>query len=180
MQEDPRVTVHNGTAFLTYTAYTCSEPDLALATCPLGSVSEPAAWTRHGTLFPNSKSGAIIFRQPPSAPHLMIYNAGSIQLASSTDGLSWTANGTYLPPRADAFDSELTEGGPQPLPLSDGSLFYVYNSDEPGPPTRKPGWATRYHCGWAILNGSDPAQVLQRGDAPLLSPELPWETDDRE
>lgn len=178
--EDPRVTVQNSTLYLTYTAYTCAQPNLALATAPIGNATDPAAWTRHGTVFQNTKSAGILFRNgTTSDPHRMFYNAGTVQLATSLDGITWNSEpGSFLSPRPGMFDGALIEGGPHPLPLSDGNYFYLYNSDEPGPSTKKPDWSTRYNCGFAILNGTDPTHVLQRSQEPLFSPELPWEMDE--
>lgn len=41
----------------------------------------------------------------------------------------------------------------------------------------KPNWDLQYNLGFVILNGSNPAQILQRSepDTPLFSPELDWE-----
>jgi predicted GH43/DUF377 family glycosyl hydrolase len=77
--------------------------------------------------------------------------------------------------RANKFDSALIEAGPAPVLLASGNLFFVYNSARKIGPTVKPGYDFEYNCGWAILNGSDPSQVLQRGDEPLLSPATDWE-----
>jgi predicted GH43/DUF377 family glycosyl hydrolase len=176
--EDPRAMVNeSGTLFITFTAYTCAQPNLALATVDVDNAANSLAWVRHGTLFQNSKSGSIIFSDDLS---VMLYGGGIINAARSTDGgFTWIDSGPFLQPRNFLFDAELVEGGPRPLLLSDGvSLLYIYNSDTSGPDTRKPGWSTIYHCGFAILNASDPTQVLQRSDVPLLSPELSWELDE--
>ena len=179
--EDPRITIYEPTStlYLTYTAYTCGQPNLALATCPLTQSTNASAWTRHGTIFQNTKSAGILFSNSSVYNHTMYYNAGTVRLAYSTDTFNWMDSSDFLSPRPNPlFDSELIEGGPHPLPLSDGNLFYLYNSDNPGPNTRKPNWNTQYHCGFAILNGSNPSEVIQRSLLPLLSPELPWEMDE--
>ena len=166
------------TLFVTFTAYNCQQPNLALATVSLAQASNASAYVRHGTLVQNSKSAGLLLR-PPSQSSYMYFGGGVIEVAESNDGgYTWGQGKQFFTPRKFFFDSDLVEGGPAPLPLSDGNLFYVYNSDtNSGPPSRKPGWSTSYHCAWAVLNGSDPAAVLQRSDIPLLSPELPWEQD---
>ena len=184
--EDPRITVKaptggdtSSTLFLTYTEYDCATPFLALATVPFANASDPAAWVRHGRLFDNTKSASILLRDPSHGlPHVMFLGGGVISVAMSTDpsGIgSWKGGPDFISPRNNRFDASLVEGGPVPLRLSDGNLFYVYNSDEPGPNTPKPSWSTKYNCGFLILNGSNPEQILQRSDAPILSPELAWE-----
>ena len=139
-----------------------------------------SAYIRHGTLFQNSKSGSILFNSSINSPSIMLYGGGIINAASSQDGgYTWSDLGPFLQPRSSLFDSELVEGGPMPLPLSDGkTLFYLYNSDTSGPTTRKPNWNTIYNCGFAILNASEPTHVLQRSDVALFSPELSWEMDE--
>lgn len=90
------------------------------------------------------------------------------------------------------FDSHLVEGGPPPLPLADGNYLYIYNSARCAlvvgsfffsPPTQgtrfrndnNSGNGLQYNIGWAILNGANPSQILQRCNEPLLSPTTGWE-----
>jgi len=77
--------------------------------------------------------------------------------------------------RPNSFDSALCEAGPEPLPLSDGNLLFIYNSARHGYKSQKPGWDLQYNVGWVVLNGSNPTQILQRCQEPLLSPVLDWE-----
>ena len=77
--------------------------------------------------------------------------------------------------RNDSFDSNLVESGPTPLRLKTGDFLFVYNSARDGYPSVKPGWTLQYNLGFAILSGSDPTQIIQRTDQPILSPELEWE-----
>jgi hypothetical protein len=50
----------------------------------------------------------------------------------------------WLPMRDDSFDSGLVEGGPMPLPLSDGNYLYLYNSARHGFPSPDPGYDFQY------------------------------------
>jgi len=67
--------------------------------------------------------------------------------------------------------------GPQPEVLSTGDYFMVYNIDTEaagkGNDTRPLGRCT---IGWAILNGSNPRQVVARSPTAIVSPTEPWET----
>jgi predicted GH43/DUF377 family glycosyl hydrolase len=76
--------------------------------------------------------------------------------------------------RPGSFDSYVIEPGPPPVALSDGNLLFLYNGAVECP-TGKPNYRRCYAIGWAVLNGSDPGQVLSRADKPILSPTLPWE-----
>ena len=118
-----------------------------------------------------------------TAKHHLLWGDSSIDpglhVATSSNGLNWTLipNKLVLPVRADPhFDSALVEAGPPPLPLSHSNhLFFLYNSARKGFPSPKPGYDLQYNVGFAVLNASDPSQVLQRSSEPLLSPSLEWE-----
>jgi len=181
--EDPRVTQKDGVYYLLYSAVyqnstgVLSQLALATTTAPWNA----SAWTRHGPLFPKngwSKSGAMLIRDEP--PHYLFFGDSSfhdgLQIATSNDLLSWDLQpGTMLPMRPKKFDSSLVEAGPMPLPLSDGNYLFIYNSAQKGFPSSKPGWDMKYNVGYAILNGKNPVEVLERSEDPLLSPELGWE-----
>ena len=138
----------------------------------------------------------------PSAPHYLFFGDSSIvnglQWATSNDLYSWNLQKElFLEVRnASYFDSGLVEAGPMPVLLSTGDYLLIYNSARHGFPSNKPvcegflivdyflrisinflsqGYDFQYNIAYAILNGTNPAQVLQRSDAPLLSPVLAWE-----
>ena len=73
------------------------------------------------------------------------------------------------------FDSYLIEGGPPPLRMKDGNYFYIYNSARCCFPSEKPGYHLQYNPGFVILDGNDPTKILQRSNAPIMSPQLDWE-----
>jgi predicted GH43/DUF377 family glycosyl hydrolase len=181
--EDPRVVIdQNGTYYLLYSAVeqnaTAITSRLALATSRTPQIA--ASWKRHGVLFSFwSKSGSLLIRDAP--PHYLFFGDSSLvpglQWATApTPAGPWTLqNGLFLKVRANSFDTDLVEAGPEPMLLASGNYFFVYNSAQRGHKSVKPGYDFQYNCGWAILNGSDPSQVLLRGDNPLLSPKLAWE-----
>lgn len=117
----------------------------------------------------------------PSAPHYLFFGDSSIvnglQWATSNDLYSWNLQkGLFLEVRnASYFDSGLVEAGPMPVRLSTGDYLLIYNSARHGFPSKKPGYDFQYNVGYAILNGTNPSQVLQRSAVPLLSPVLSWE-----
>jgi predicted GH43/DUF377 family glycosyl hydrolase len=67
--------------------------------------------------------------------------------------------------------------GPQPERLSSGDFLFVYNIDTEaagkGNDTRPLGRCT---VGWAVLNGSDPSQVVARSPTAITTPSKPWDT----
>jgi predicted GH43/DUF377 family glycosyl hydrolase len=136
--EDPRVSVgpsgHPEELYLFYTSWPqkdaklgCGTPHLSLAVSR-GSIRN---FTRipPTVLFPGmeSKSGSPIWGAPPARPHMLAFGDGTIHKAWSNDpaGLKWSYNSSeapFLAPRAGSFDSNLVEGGPPPLALSDGNV----------------------------------------------------------
>lgn len=167
---------------------------LALATTPTPSIK--SSYTKYGPLFPSllwSKSGSLLIRK--NNPSYLYWGDSGLNLATTNNLINYTnQNGLWLNMRKDNFDSVLVEGGPMPLLLSDGNYLMLYNSARyldnffsisfknafkilfrDGYPSPKPGWTLQYNVGFVILNGSNPTQILQRSDKPILSPELPWE-----
>jgi predicted GH43/DUF377 family glycosyl hydrolase len=132
----------------------------------------PASWERLGSVIPptsplqpGSKSGAVLVQHGP--PHYLFWGDTSIRVGVSQDLTQWniSSSAVLLAPRPGMFDSRLVESGPPPVQLSTGDWLFVHNSADD---------ALAYHASFAILNGSQPTQVLQRAEQPLLSPSLPW------
>jgi predicted GH43/DUF377 family glycosyl hydrolase len=177
--EDPRIMMNpfDQTFTMLFTAWNCTNPQLAAATTKTPLIA--SSWQRQGNVWTgsqaqkSSKSGSILYRDTP--PHYMLWGDSGIQWASSNDGTSWTKGGPFIMMRSDNFDSNLCEGGPAPLKLSTSDYFYIYNSARSGYPSVKPGWDLQYNVGFAILNGSNPLDILYRCDDPILSPVLDWE-----
>ena len=188
--EDPRVSyaADRGSYYLFYTAVKQNPDGSASANLALAPASgDPTVaegWTQHGYVFPQlswSKSGALLARPSPLVSYLFFGDStlvAGLQVATSLDLLSYSlknASSVWLPVRPDSFDSVLVEAGPSPLPLSDGSYLFLYNSARQNGPSPKPGWTLQYNLGWVILSGSDPTVILQRSSEPILSPDQPWE-----
>uniref|UniRef100_A0A914DCG2 Uncharacterized protein n=1 Tax=Acrobeloides nanus TaxID=290746 RepID=A0A914DCG2_9BILA len=182
--EDPRINYQDGFYYLFYTAYNGTNAMLSSAVTqhPFNGSS----YQRQGYVFPKrkwSKSGATLFAGPDNnfSQHYLFWGdssfpVGGIGIATSPDSFNWNDTQSYLMKiRNDSFDSNLVESGPTPLRLKTGDFLFVYNSARDGYPSVKPGWTLQYNLGFAILSGSDPTQVIQRTDQPILSPELEWE-----
>eukprot|EP01147_Barroeca_monosierra_P010543 gene10543-2670_t len=179
--EDPRISKLGDKYFMFYTAYDCHRAALALAVTV--DPYNASAWERQGILFPQlswSKSGAPFFRETHNVQYLIWGDSSvfkGLHVAVSEDGISWkTLEQHILPVRSGPFfDTALVEAGPPPLPLQSGHLLFLYNSARDGFPSPKPGYNLQYNIGFAILNHSDPVNVLQRSASPILSPRLSWE-----
>jgi predicted GH43/DUF377 family glycosyl hydrolase len=171
--EDPRLAYDSSTKLyhLMYTCYSSVDGgNLCHATTPDPTMPYPGNWTRLPHVFPTrpaTKSGALLIR-PQGPPHFLYWGDSQIHLAVTTDLVVFTTvNESFIAPRADHFDSGLCEAGPLPMLLADGNYVFFHNS------ATSPG--NVYHPGFVILNGSDPTQILQRSELPLLSPTRDWE-----
>jgi predicted GH43/DUF377 family glycosyl hydrolase len=135
------------------------------------------SWVREGELFPEiewSKSGALLVRDDyPEEPHYLIWGDTHISLASSTDLINYTNEiEFFIDTRDTHFDSHLVESGPEPLLMDDGNYLFIYNSARKDPVLDD---HLQYNVGWVILDGTNPKNILQRSETPLLSPDLAWE-----
>ena len=173
--EDPRITLDTTTG-LYHLFYTCYGPPALLchATTRDPTAPYPGSWVRLGAVFPDkvgSKSGALLLRDAP--PHYLIWGAGTIALATSDDLVTWTTiNDRFIEARAGGFDDVLVESGPNPFLLSSGAYVFFHNSmnSSTGYDGGRP-----YNPEWVILNGTNVSHIVQRADAPMLSPVEGWE-----
>jgi predicted GH43/DUF377 family glycosyl hydrolase len=142
------------------------------------------SWTLIGPIIPSMQTAGVslLFRDDvPEAKHLAFvssYNCFTVSLAESSDGHQWAiTNHTWMQGRPGCWDACGVIAGPQPERLSSGDYLFVYNIDTEaagkGNDTKPLGRCT---IGWAILNGTDPSQVVARSSTAIITPTLPWET----
>jgi lysosomal acid phosphatase len=188
--EDPRITYKDGIYYLFYTAYDGHQAMLSSAIS--GDPFDSNSWIRFSDVdLPSrswSKSGAALFASADNGldQDYLFWGdsstpSGGIGIATGKMGKwSWYDTGNFLiKTRNESFDSNLVESGPTPLKLNTGDYLFIYNSARAGYPSVKPEgngvWQLQYNIGYAILAGTDPTQVLQRSDQPILCPDLEWE-----
>ncbi len=181
--EDPRIVQVDQTYYMFYTYLEATGKNDITAQLHLAVCSNPSdlihCWKSMGPVFPEekwSKSGALLV-QPQSGLHYLFWGDTDIAIATTTDLIHYVNTGKLLiPRRADAFDSELVESGPEPLRLKNGDYLFLYNSARKATiPNPKPNWTLQYNLGYVILDGKNPLQIKYRSETPILSPELDWE-----
>ena len=174
--EDPRV-AYDAVSGCYYMFYTCfndgeAKPQPAVTLC-LASTADPTrgprnvGWLRHGPVGfgADSKSAALLVGSAAEArPHHLLWGAGTIRIANSTDLTHWPSKGSVLLSRT-LWGNPHVEAGPPPLRLSSGDWMFFFNSwreDFPKPPGYEPAWA--------ILDKADPTRIVAQASAPLFEP----------
>lgn len=183
---DPRLTFRpkTGEYYLTWDNCTHNcEPTRSTLLSTTTNPYDSDKWTLHGPVLPGKYTGgaALLFRDDPtdsnSGTHYAFVSdsntAGSIMLATSTDGIAWTEKGIFMSGREGCWDVAGVATGPQPERLSTGDYLMVYNIDTGFPYRGNP--LGRCAVGWAILDKDDPTKVVARSDGPILTATQPWE-----
>jgi predicted GH43/DUF377 family glycosyl hydrolase len=177
--EDPRVTLVEGTYYLTYSGWDREQSLLCLATS-----SDLHTWTKHGPLFPDfdtfqpqgrgvpgpwSKAGGIL-PVKVNGRWLMYFGEGSIWLATSEDLFTWTptvpdSEAPIMAPRPGTFSDFLVEVGPQPLVTDDGLILLLHNAA-----VKNPDGSVRYTAGQLLIHPDRPDEILAELTHPWLEP----------
>ncbi|WP_420147880.1 glycoside hydrolase family 130 protein [Spirosoma sp.] len=170
--EDARITYLDGKYWITYTAVSEHGPGVGLAVTTdfvsverVGMVLPPP--NKDVALFPEKINGNYVLLHRP-----MVSDIGkpSVWLAESEDGIHW-GNHRFLFGGRGLVDTKFEwEGGkigagPEPILTDEGWLVCYHGAD----PTHA------YSLALALLDKNDPSIILDRSEAPLLTPELPWE-----
>eukprot|EP01049_Picozoa_sp_SAG25_P016986 SAG25_NODE_4163_length_876_cov_0.931789_1_plen_252_part_10 len=196
--QDPRITVDRKTGiyYLAYTAYgdqqnpprspkVCKDVKTKVAITKTPEI--PGSWqrlNRTGAPGFDEKSTAILVRDKP--PHFQWTGHGSVRSWQSQDLVHWTDAQIAIAGRPTGFDPGYCEAGAPPVQLSDGNYLTTYDTiinsrkgpeagRQPGKPLCQSPLCSGWGAGWVVLNGSNPRQVLQRGNEPLWVPVMPWE-----
>lgn len=165
--EDARITFLEGDYWITYTAVSEHGPAVGLAKTRdfrsverVGLVLAPP--NKDVALFPEQVNGKYLMLHRPMVSEI---GKPSVWLAESADGLHWGNHRFLFGPTANAWESLKIGAGPEPLLTDAGWLVCYHGADD-----------THAYClGLALLDRHNPARVLDRTPAPLLTPELAWE-----
>jgi len=164
--EDSRITLLEGTHYVSYTAGSPLGFRLALAKTKdfreferMALISEPD--TKHGCLFPEKIGGRYARLERPR-------EGGSIWVAYSDDLVYWGGMKHVMGPRHGFWDFHRVGPGTPPLRVEEGWLivYYGVKCTSAGP---------LFRLGGAILDAEDPSRVLGRADVPILSPQERYE-----
>ncbi len=198
--EDPRVV--EGPAGRFYIYYTMWNRDNPVGTprsarIGVASSKDLVHWEKHGPIFAKAGQGKYLDTWHKAASvvtqvrqgrlkavkingsYWMYWGEDKICAAKSDDLIHWNpvedAAGelqVLIRPRADKFDSLLTEAGP-PAVLTDRGIVLIYNGKNSGTDTTIAKGA--YAAGQLLLDGNEPTRVMDRCESYFFRPELDFE-----
>ncbi len=163
---DARITPLEGQFYVAYDALGRYGYRLALARTAdfitfekLGFISEPA--TKGGMLFPKRIKGRYARLERP-------WEGGSIWISYSDDLRYWGASEVVLTPRGGYWDCDRLGLAVPPLRLTEGWLVIYYG-------VKQTSAGPLFRLGAALLDERDPAVVIGRTGASILSPRETYE-----
>lgn len=171
--EDPRITILNGTFYITYVAVSRHGPATALA-----STTDFKSFRRHGIIFcPENKDvvlmpaqfgGCYVALHRPLGD--MPFCRPEMWIAWSPDLLHWGSH-RYLFAGAGDWEQGRVGAGAPPIAVSDGWLEIYHGNRRP----QVVGEVGAYCGGALLLAPNDPSQVIKVGREPILEPEFDFE-----
>jgi beta-1,2-mannobiose phosphorylase / 1,2-beta-oligomannan phosphorylase len=172
--EDARITELDGKTWVNYTAVSSAGIATALA-----STRDLHSFERHGIIFAPPNRDVAIFPESIDERYFALHRPmpeglgrPAIWLASSRDLMAWGNHRLVAAAREGMWDDLKVGGGAVPFRVqADGgdAWLAIYHGVTASPLT--------YSLGALLLDSRDPSRVLGRSRVPILSPELPYETD---
>jgi predicted GH43/DUF377 family glycosyl hydrolase len=166
--EDPRATLLEGTHYIMYTVVGRHGHEIALAKTDdfhhyerMAIVSEPG--NKDGVLFPEKINGLYARLDRPIGG-----GVGSVWVSYSPDLINWGRSEFVFAPRSRFWDCYRIGASAPPI-LTDKGWLEIYHG------VKMTSAGPIYRIGAIMLDKDNPAKVLGRGVAPLLSPREDYE-----
>lgn len=165
--EDCRVTLIEGTYYLTYTAV--SEQGVGVG---LRKTKDWKNFESEGMVIPPHNKDCAIFEEKINGKYYALHRPSSVDLggnyiwiAESPDGLHWGRHQCIITTRKDSWDSARVGAGAAPIKTDRGWLEIYHGADQ----------AHRYCLGAFLMDLNNPAKVLARSTAPIMVPTATYE-----
>lgn len=170
--EDPRLTVIGDECLMAYTAYRNHDYpavyQISLTSIGLKDFLDRRwNWKERTLPFPGVRNkDAVIFPGKVDGKYLMFHRVEpSICVAYSDDLKKWWGFKSIMEPREKMWDSEKIGAAGTPIELNEGYLFIYHGVDK----------TKRYSLGAALLDKSNPEEVIYRSEQPILAPSESYE-----
>jgi predicted GH43/DUF377 family glycosyl hydrolase len=167
--EDPRITLIEGTYYITYVAV-CP---LGVTTC-LASTRDFKAFKRHGAIFcpenkdvaafPGRIGGKYYALHRPVSP---LFKTQDIWIAESPDLICWGNHRRLMGPQPGRWDEVKVGASAPPFRVEQGWLEIYHGADK----------NNRYCLGAVLLDPKEPRNIIARAEKPILEPQADYEVD---
>lgn len=173
--EDPRITylADEGRYAITYTGYSSAGARICLITTD--DLLAPERYRRHGPRVAGENKNCVVFPEKVDGQYVILHRPMPRIVCTRVSVLEaeWPVDGvTLIEPRAGTWRSSRVGAGAPPIRTSAGWLFPFHGatSIEEG---------NVYSMGWCVLDVDKPESVRFISDAPALSPQAPYEIEER-
>ncbi|WP_199120529.1 glycoside hydrolase family 130 protein [Pedobacter sp. ASV28] len=165
--EDCRVSLMDGTYYLTFTAVSADGVGVGLRT-----TKDWKNFQRHGMIIPPHNKDCAIFEERIKGKFYALHRPSSVELggnyiwlAESPDGIHWGNHKCILKTRKDQWDSKRVGAGAAPIKTSKGWLEIYHGAN-----------STHYYClGAFLMDLNEPSKVLAQTDEPIMRPQEDYE-----
>jgi predicted GH43/DUF377 family glycosyl hydrolase len=165
--EDPRISLIEGTYYITYVAV-CP---FGITTC-LASTKDFRSFERHGVICCPENKDVVLFPERINGRYFALHRPVStlfekhdVWIAESTDLVHWGNHRYLMRPRTAHWDSVKIGASAVPFRIDQGWLEIYHGSDQ----------HNRYCLGAVLLDSKAPQNVIARAVEPILEPETDYE-----
>ncbi|MEM9417953.1 MAG: glycosylase [Planctomycetota bacterium] len=175
--EDPRITLIDGTYFITYVSV--SEHGAATS---LATTTDFQTYERHGVVFCPENKDVMLFPEKIHDQFIALHRPNTFQrfckpemwLASSADAKAW-GDHRFVWSRQFTWDNDRIGAGVPPVKVqtSDGPAWLeMYHGSRRA---TKKGEVGAYMAGLLLLDFNDPTKVLKHTPEPIMGAQEDWE-----
>ena len=165
--EDPRISLIDGTYYITYVAVSA----LGVTTC-LASTKDFKSFERHGVIFCPENKDVVVFPGKINGRYYALHRPVSplfkrqdIWISESPNLCCWGNHRRLLGPRGGCWDEAKIGASAVPFRIEEGWLEIYHGSDR----------NNRYCLGAVLTDVVEPWKVIARTEKPVLEPETDYE-----
>ena len=165
--EDPRISLIDGTYYISYIAVS----PLGVTTC-LASTKDFNSFRRQGVIFCPDNKDVVLFPERINGKYYALHRPVSnlfknqdIWLAESQDLICWGNHHSVMTPRPHCWDQVKVGAGAVPFKIDQGWMEIYHGADR----------NNRYCLGAVLTDSDQPWVVLARTEKPILEPKATYE-----
>jgi len=165
--EDPRISLIDGTYYITYVAVSA----LGVTTC-LASTKDFKSFERHGVIFCPENKDVVLFPVKINGKYYALHRPVSplfekqeMWISESPDLNCWGNHRRLMGPQTDCWDEAKIGASAVPFKIKTGWLEVYHGADKDN----------RYCLGAVLTDAARPWEVLARTGKPILEPETNYE-----